>query len=72
MCVIGKPKETLLQFAVSATQLVRHRMNVEKELAGKPDLIPTDSEMLISIEKLVTKINLCSTDMSDDNVLECV
>ena len=70
--VIGKPKETLLQFALSALKLVRPRMNVEKDLEGQPDLIPTDSEMLLSIAKLITKINLCATDSNPDNFLDCV
>ena len=68
---IGKPKETLIQFALSAQRLVTPRMNVEKDIGNQPDLIPTDSEMLLSIAKLVTKLNLCSLDMSDDNVLAC-
>ena len=71
-CVIGKPKETLLQFALSAQKLVRPRMNVEKDLEGQPDLIPTDSEMLLSLGKLITKINLCATDSKPDNFLACV
>ena len=69
--VVGKPKETLLQFALSAQRLVTPRMNVEKDLANQPDLIPTDSEMLLSIAKLVTKLNLCAVDMTDENVLAC-
>ena len=71
-CVISKPKETLMQFALCAQKVVRPRMNIEKELLGQPDLIPSDSEMLLSIARLITKINLRSNETRDDNFLSCV
>lgn len=71
-CTIAPPYETLIKFALSAQRLVTPRMNVEKELVGQPDLIPSDPEMLLSIAKLITKLNLCSIEMNDENVLTCV
>ena len=61
----------LLMFALSAQRIARPRMRDEKEHAGHPDLIPTDSEMIIPIAKIITKINLCSTDTKGGNILAC-
>ena len=36
------------------------------------NLIPTDGEMLLSIAKLIEKLNDCSTGITDHRVLECV
>ena len=46
-------------------------MNVEKELEDQPDLVPSDSEMLLSMAKLIAKINLCSSEPKDENFLAC-
>ena len=58
-------------FALSAHKLVKPRMNVEKELTDQPDLIPMGAEMLLSIAKLITKLNLRSTNKTDESILAC-
>ena len=69
--VVAKPRPPLLQFAICAHTCVRPRINVEKEIKDKPDLIPKDQEMLLSIAKLVEKIHLCHTTSSGEKFLAC-
>ena len=42
-------------------------MDVEKEIADQPGLIPKGQEMLLSIAKFIEKINMCQTSPTGEN-----
>ena len=72
-CLIARPKDALLQFSTYAHTIVSHRMDLEKELPlDSPDIVPMDSEMLLSIAMLIEKINDRSKTVNDEHILTCV
>ena len=48
---------------------MRPRVNVGKEIADHPDLIPKGQAVLLSIAKFVEEINLCQTFPAGENFL---